>query len=183
MAALRAGTPDPVPYNAVSVASNVSTPEHRALSLQAARESLVLLKNSGGLLPLSASSLKKIALVGPAADYVPSDGATGSYLGNYAPCLDGPGGNLDTDPRCAVVSLKDALANATAASGLAFAYAPGCDINTVNDTAGFPAALEAVSGADVIIAAMGLNTCQETACSEGGCGASLSSGSALVYAS
>jgi len=31
----------------------VDSPEHRALTLRAARESIVLLKNEGGLLPLA----------------------------------------------------------------------------------------------------------------------------------
>lgn len=44
----------------------VEGPEHRALSLKMARESLVLLQNRGGLLPLSAG--QRIALVGPNAD-------------------------------------------------------------------------------------------------------------------
>ena len=167
VAAIRAGTPDPVPYNAVSVANNVSTPEHRALSLRAAQESLVLLKNQNQLLPLSPTTTKRIALVGPTSQYVPADGATTSYLGNYAPCLDTPGGNFTNDPRCHVITLLEALTNFSTANGITLTYAPGCDINTVNDTSGFSQAVAAVAGVDVIIAAMGLNTCQETACSEG----------------
>lgn len=42
------------------------TPEHRALALQAARESMVLLKNANGALPLK-PSVHTIALVGPNA--------------------------------------------------------------------------------------------------------------------
>ena len=45
----------------------VHSPEHKALSLRAAHESMVLLKNEGGLLPLS-KSLKKVAVIGPNAD-------------------------------------------------------------------------------------------------------------------
>jgi beta-glucosidase len=45
----------------------IQAPEHRALNLRAARESLVLLRNDGTL-PLEASKLKSIAVVGPNAD-------------------------------------------------------------------------------------------------------------------
>ena len=44
----------------------VEGPEHRALSRRMARESLVLLQNRGGLLPLDAGA--KVALLGPNAD-------------------------------------------------------------------------------------------------------------------
>lgn len=57
------------PYvgDAQNVNSLVHNPEHVALSLRAAHESMVLLKNEGGLLPLS-KSLKKVAVIGPNAD-------------------------------------------------------------------------------------------------------------------
>ena len=45
----------------------VHNPEHQALSLRAAHESIVLLKNEGSLLPLS-KSLRKVAVIGPNAD-------------------------------------------------------------------------------------------------------------------
>ncbi len=165
LAALRGGFPDPVPFNAVSD-ENVTTPAARALARQVARDSLVLLKNSGGTaLPLRAIALKAVALVGPAASF--SGTSTGQYLGNYAACTDGPGGDVPKDPRCHVVTLHEALTNRSAAGGWELRYAPGCDVNTVGDTKGFPAALAAAAGADVIVAAMGIDTCQESLCSEG----------------
>ena len=42
----------------------VSCPEHRALNLRAARESIVLLRNDGTL-PLAADALHVLAVVGP----------------------------------------------------------------------------------------------------------------------
>lgn len=125
----------------------------------------MLLKNSGGVLPLASGRLKRVALIGPAADY---DGtATSSYIGNYSPCEASPGGALISDPRCDVVTLRAALEAEASKGGFELAYAPGCGVNTPNDTRGFAAALAAAAGADVVIAALGLNTCQETACSEG----------------
>ena len=46
----------------------VLKPEHVAVALQAARESLVLLKNENSLLPLDAAKMHKIAVLGPNAD-------------------------------------------------------------------------------------------------------------------
>ncbi len=51
-----------------NVDAEVLSPENVAVALRAARESLVLLKNQGQLLPLDPSKIKKIALCGPNAD-------------------------------------------------------------------------------------------------------------------
>lgn len=67
--------PELVPYALIPFSENDS-PAHRALSLKAARESIVLLKNDGGALPLK-KNLKTIAVLGPNAD-VPE-----VLLGNY----------------------------------------------------------------------------------------------------
>jgi beta-glucosidase len=78
MARFRLGMFDPpaiVKYNQVSMKENDSQ-EHRQLSLRAAHESIVLLKNENTVLPLK-KNLKRIAVIGPTAD---------SYtmlLGNY----------------------------------------------------------------------------------------------------
>jgi len=45
----------------------VGCSEHRELALQAARETITLLKNDGGLLPLDASKLRSLAVIGPNA--------------------------------------------------------------------------------------------------------------------
>jgi beta-glucosidase len=56
--------------------SVLDQPSHRALARRAARESIVLLKNAGGLLPLR-KDLGTIAVIGPNAD------ETRMLLGNY----------------------------------------------------------------------------------------------------
>jgi beta-glucosidase len=67
--------PERVPFSQIAYFENDSEP-HRKIALDAARESIVLLKNEGGILPLKAS-VRKIAVIGPAAD----DPA--APLGNY----------------------------------------------------------------------------------------------------
>jgi beta-glucosidase len=47
--------------------SEVGSPDHQALALKAARESMVLLKNSNNTLPLAPSKVKTIAVIGPNA--------------------------------------------------------------------------------------------------------------------
>jgi hypothetical protein len=151
-----------VPYNDVSMA-NVSSAAHRALARQVALEGAVLLKNEGPILPLSGAAWagKKIALVGPSANY------STQLVGNYPGCSDGPNDPELDVPLCQLVTILDGLTPRAAAYGFNLTYGAGCDINT-NDTAGFPAALEAAAGADLIIAAMGLDTCQVgDPCSEG----------------
>ncbi|MBP1541165.1 MAG: glycoside hydrolase family 3 C-terminal domain-containing protein [Prevotella sp.] len=55
-------------------ASRLECDEHQAMALKAARESIVLLKNDGGLLPITAD--KKVALIGPYANQI--------MLGDYS---------------------------------------------------------------------------------------------------
>jgi beta-glucosidase len=56
------------PYTAVNRSSIVGSEAHRALALKAARQSVVLLKNEGDLLPLDRKKYRKIAIIGPNAD-------------------------------------------------------------------------------------------------------------------
>lgn len=54
----------------------VQSPEHRALALDAARKSIVLLKNDASLLPLDRGKLKTLAVIGP--------NAKGPHIGGYS---------------------------------------------------------------------------------------------------
>ncbi len=79
-ARMRLGMFDPpaaVPFNAIPY-SEVDSAAHRALALEAARESMVLLKNREGALPLG-PSVRKLAVVGPTADLLES--IEGNYNG------------------------------------------------------------------------------------------------------
>ena len=55
----------------------VGCEEHRQLALQAARETITLLKNDNHLLPLDASKLKTIAVIGPNSDRLLLGGYSG----------------------------------------------------------------------------------------------------------
>jgi beta-glucosidase len=66
---------DSVPFSKYTIKDN-DTPEHRLVSLELARQSLVLLKNDG-ILPLDRSRYKKIAVIGPNGD------SRSMLLGNY----------------------------------------------------------------------------------------------------
>lgn len=79
-ARFRLGMFDPaasVPFNKIPFSQNDS-PQHAQLSLEAARASMVLLKNGHDLLPLH-SDLKSIAVIGPNADTLPA--LEGNYNG------------------------------------------------------------------------------------------------------
>ena len=64
-------------------ADDVDTPEQRQIARTAANESIVLLKNSGGLLPLSAERTPKIAVIGPNAAVARTGGGGSSLVRPY----------------------------------------------------------------------------------------------------
>jgi beta-glucosidase len=66
------------PFKQLNKRNALTTEEHSALAARAAREQVVLLKNDGGILPLS-KSLPTVALVGPLAD----ENSTDFYAGTY----------------------------------------------------------------------------------------------------
>lgn len=69
VARFRLGMFDPpasLPFSRIPYTDNDSQ-EHRQLALEAARESMVLLQNRSGILPIK-SSVRRIAVIGPSAD-------------------------------------------------------------------------------------------------------------------
>ncbi|WP_263367265.1 glycoside hydrolase family 3 protein [Edaphobacter bradus] len=69
--------PESYAYGRIAMTEN-NSPEHRQLSLQAARESMVLLKNQDHMLPLK-PGIARIAVIGPTAELVES--LQGNYNG------------------------------------------------------------------------------------------------------
>jgi beta-glucosidase len=79
-ARIKLGMFDPparIPFSKLTMA-DVDTPAHRALALQAAEQSMVLLKNENHTLPLS-PEVKRVAVLGPTAD--DPDVLLGNYNG------------------------------------------------------------------------------------------------------
>jgi beta-glucosidase len=74
------------PYSRIGTGAqangNVDDPwwwaKNKALARKVTDESIVLLKNEGGLLPLKTASLKSIAVIGPLADRVALDWYSGT---------------------------------------------------------------------------------------------------------
>ncbi len=74
----RLGAFDPsTPYDKIPMRV-VRSPEHQALALKAAQESLTLLSNQRNFLPLDRGTIKSVAVIGPAGD---QDYETGNYYG------------------------------------------------------------------------------------------------------
>ncbi|MCU0520904.1 MAG: glycoside hydrolase family 3 C-terminal domain-containing protein, partial [Anaerolineae bacterium] len=127
--------PERVPYAGIPIEVNDSE-AHRALALRAAQESIVLLKNAGGFLPLP-RDLKKIAVVGPNAD----DPIV--LLGNY-----------NGFPSASVTPLQGIRRKV--GEGVEVVYAKGCGIRS-KEASGIAEAVASAQDADVIVAVMGLS--------------------------
>lgn len=113
----------------------VHRPEHVALALEVAQESAVLLKNDSALLPLDASKLKSLAVIGPNADQV--------QYGDYTYTRDNRSGVT------ILQGLRDRLG-----SRVQINYAKGCNI-TGSDRSDIAAAVEAASKSDVAVVVLG----------------------------
>lgn len=99
---------DKVAYRAIP-ATKIGAPEHRALSLEASRKSIVLLENRG-LLPLDGTKLKRVVVMGPLAN-IPVAGEP-SYIGKHPRQLVSiVQGLQDRLPGVAVVFAKGAYAD------------------------------------------------------------------------
>lgn len=111
-------------------------PEYQAVNLQIARESLVLLKNEDGLLPLT-SSPRRIAVIGPNADRLYNQ------LGDYT----------SVQPEGSGTTVLQGI-RSVAPEGTEIVHALGCGIRDLS-TAGIAEAVEAAKGADVAVLVLG----------------------------
>jgi len=144
-----------------TAAAVTNSAEHKALALEAAHKSMILLRNEGRLLPLEKSGLRSIAVIGPNAALV--------RLGGYS-----------GDPGCGVSVLEGIRQKV--GSGIAVLYAEGCGLtqstndagqmwhddevlppDLVHDTALIAEAVQAAEKADVTLLVLGDNeqTCRE----------------------
>jgi beta-glucosidase len=112
------------------------TPESRRAARAVAEESMVLLRNQDGVLPIAAG--RAIAVVGPFA------GDRREMLGPH-----GARGHAED-----AVSILDAMRERAAGAGSRITYAQACDADCLNET-GFAEAEAAARGADVVVAVLG----------------------------
>jgi beta-glucosidase len=101
--------PQDCPYSKIGIDQN-DTPQHRALALKVAEESIVLLKNDG-ILPLDRSQIKRIAVIGP------NGNSTTMLHGNYHGSARRP------------ISILNGIKQA-AGTNIEVTFAPGCPITT-----------------------------------------------------
>jgi beta-glucosidase len=136
--------PETVPFTKIPYELN-DCAEHRRIALEAARKSMVLLKNQNSLLPLDKGKIGTVAVIGPNADN------KRILLGNY----------YGTPSRYVtpLAGIREAVG-----AGVRVLYAEGCKLNTTTvgywgeqPTSGFAEALSAAERADVVIICLGIS--------------------------
>lgn len=135
--------PELVPYTGIPFEENDSS-RHRAFALEVSKQSMVLLKNQNGLLPLDRKKIKNIAVIGPNADS--RDALKGNYFGTasqYVTVLEG---------------IREAVGNDARVY-----YSEGCHLyrNKVQGLAElndrFGEAIAAAERSDVVVMCLGLD--------------------------
>ncbi len=146
--------PDP------ALKSKIGLPESRQASLQAARESMTLLKNTNNLLPLSKN--RKVLVTGPTADSLISlnNGWTYVWQGSEA--------SLYPKDRLTIrgaIEAKAGEANVTYVPGTKIKMGAGPSNSTPTDVEAevdIPAAVRAAQAADVVVLCLGEGSYTET---------------------
>ncbi|MCM1296625.1 MAG: glycoside hydrolase family 3 C-terminal domain-containing protein, partial [Muribaculaceae bacterium] len=119
------------PYGNRYPSEAMHSPESVALSREIADESTVLLKNEGNLLPLNASRIKSIAVIGPNADQV--------QFGDYSWSRSNSNGVTPLE------GIRNLVGDRVTVN-----YAKGCEIMT-RDTSMIAEAVDAASRSDVAV--------------------------------
>jgi len=131
--------PDRVPYSRIS-ADAIDSAAHRELALRAARESIVLLSNRDGFLPLDRQKTKSIAVIGPQAAVFTAG------CRNY------------TGLASKTVNPLQGIRN-RAGAAVQIVHAPGCDLlKTDGQDAATQQAADAAAKCDVAIVFVGTNS-------------------------
>ncbi|MBA0612802.1 hypothetical protein Godav_013356, partial [Gossypium davidsonii] len=132
------GNPVKQPYGTIG-SDKVCSQEHRNLALEAARNGIVLLKNTDKLLPLSKTKTTSLAVIGPNAN------SAKTLVGNYA------------GPPCKPVTPLQGLQSYVKDTR----FHQGC--NAVNCSSAFIAqSVKIAKGADHVVLVMGLDQTQES---------------------
>ena len=112
--------------------------ENRDVVLDMARKAMTLLENKGGVLPLDAKKVRRIAVIGPNAD------KPENQLGDYT-APQRPGQTIT--PRLGLEALGKKL-------GFEVVYARGCKVRSMKKD-GFAEAIEAAKGSDAVVICLG----------------------------
>ncbi|KAK8623553.1 hypothetical protein V6N13_118436 [Hibiscus sabdariffa] len=131
------GNPVKLPFGKIGP-DQVCSQEHQNLALEAARNGIVLLKNTNKLLPFSKVKTTSLAVIGPNAN------ATRTLLGNYA------------GPPCKIVTPLEGLQNYVKD----IRYHPGCNAVNCSDPM-IDQAVEVAKGAEYVVLVVGLDQTQE----------------------
>jgi len=147
--------PDP------ALKSKIGLPESRQVALQAARESMTLLKNSSNLLPLARG--RKILVTGPTADSLIPLNNGWSYV------WQGSEESLYPKDRPTIrqaIEARAGIANVKYIAGTKFVRRPGSPSNStptnVEVEVDIPAAVLAAKAADVVVLCLGEGSYTET---------------------
>ena len=139
---MRMGRFDPLsasPFNALGWES-MGTTKHQQLALEAAHQSIVLLKNSLETLPIDGATQQKsvkFAVLGPTLEI-----KSGGYSGR------GTGGPLTGSTAVFISKYANATANVV----------PGCADVSCTESSGLAAAVAAAAEADVVLVAVGISS-------------------------
>jgi beta-glucosidase len=149
----------PIPDPALK--SKIGLPESRQASLQAARESMTLLKNTNNLLPLAKD--RKVLVTGPTADSLISLNNGWTYV------WQGSEESLYPKDRPTIrraIEAKAGAANVTYVPGTKITRPPGSTSNNtptdVEAEVDIPAAVRAAGAADVVVLCLGEGSYTET---------------------
>ena len=134
-----------------TLAPEIDSAAHRALSRVAAEEGSVLLRNRDATLPLDLPAHRRVAVIGPFAD---GDAARTAMMGGYSAGI----------PEAGVVTVADAWRARAAASGgrLSVDVSVGCGGGVGGPSASaadFDAAVALVEHADAVIVVLGTAAC------------------------
>ncbi|HVF22340.1 MAG TPA: glycoside hydrolase family 3 N-terminal domain-containing protein [Pyrinomonadaceae bacterium] len=149
------------PGPGAALKANFARPESRQVSLEAARESITLLKNANNILPLSKNA--KVLVTGPTADSLISlnNGWTYVWQGSEESLYP-----KDRDTVRRAIERKIGAGNVTYVPGTKIFRQPGSTSNnnptSLEEEVDIPAAVQAARSADVVVLALGEGSYCET---------------------
>lgn len=146
---------DPRAADLEKAAFETQRQDHRAVNLEMARQSLVLMQNNG-LLPLDPAQIDAVAVIGPNAD----DDL--QQLGDWSLGSSQHPPEAGKQPREKTTTILDGI-RLIAPRTMRVSYEPGCSIIS-DDLSGLSAAITTAQAADVVVAVVGdhLNYVGET---------------------